>query len=63
MATINGLPISTFENVLIQERASIFEPRIKNAGLDNDIAKLERETGLADYEGGMGVSRGWIQGM
>jgi hypothetical protein len=28
--------------------ASIFELRIKIAGLDNEIAKLKREAGLAD---------------
>ena len=51
MATIDGLPISVYENLLIQQIASIFELRIKNARLDNNIAKLERETVLSYYKG------------
>ena len=49
MVTIDGRPISVRENLLMQEIASIFELRIKNASLDNGIAKLEHETGLSDY--------------
>ena len=51
MATIDGLPISVRENLLMQEVALIFELSVKNNILGNDIRKLERETGLSDYKG------------
>ena len=51
MATIDGKPISVPENLMMQEIASIFKLRIKIADLDNDIVELERETGLAGYDG------------
>ena len=50
MATLNGLPISVPENMKMQEIAFIFELNVKNNILSNEIRKLERETGLSDYQ-------------
>jgi len=51
MATLNGLPISVHEILRCKEIALIFELYVKDNILGDETRKLERETGLSDYEG------------